>query len=64
MSLAIFAFGIIVFLITVYGTVVIGGMFLTDRQVDEEPDIAPDELGDVTDGDTVERVKRLVNAEF
>jgi len=64
MSLAIFAFGIIVFLITVYGTVVVGGIFLTDRQVDEEPDIAPDELADVTAGDTVERVKRLVNAEF
>jgi hypothetical protein len=36
-ALAIFAIGVIVFLITVYGTVVAGGLALTERQLDEEP---------------------------
>lgn len=43
MSLVIFAFGVLVFLITVYGTVVVGGLFLTGRQLDEQPQLMPDE---------------------
>jgi len=42
MTLAIFAVGIVVFLITVYGTVVTGGMMLTDNQLDDNPELAPD----------------------
>ncbi len=38
MTLAIFVIGIIVFLITVYGTVVAGGLLLTDRQMDDHPE--------------------------
>jgi hypothetical protein len=41
MSLAIFIIGVLVFLITVYGTVVIGGLFLTGRQLDEQPALVP-----------------------
>jgi hypothetical protein len=41
MSLVIFAFGVIVFLITVYGTVMVGGLFLTGRQLDEQPALVP-----------------------
>ena len=43
MSLVIFAFGVLVFLITVYGTVVVGGLFLTNRQLDEQPELTPDQ---------------------
>ncbi len=41
MSLAIFAFGVLVFLITVYGTVVIGGLLLTGRQLEDQPELRP-----------------------
>ncbi len=40
-SAVIFAVGILVFLITVYGTVVTGGLMLTNRQLDQQPEIAP-----------------------
>lgn len=62
MSLAIFAFGVFVFLITVYGTVVSGGLMLTDRQLDDQPDLAPD-YPDV-DGDDEHRVRRLVETSY
>lgn len=41
-SLVIFGFGVTVFLITVYGTVMAGGLFLTGRQLDEQPDLVPE----------------------
>lgn len=51
MTLAIFAVGIVVFLITVYGTVVTGGMMLTDNQLDDNPELAPESTGsDEPDG--------------
>ena len=42
MILAIFAVGVLVFLITVYGTVVAGGLALTDRQLGDQPELVPD----------------------
>ena len=62
MSLAIFAFGVFVFLITVYGTVVSGGLMLTDRQLDDQPDLAPDYPE--SDGDEAHRVRRLVETTY
>ncbi len=54
MTLAIFAVGIFVFLITVYGTVVTGGMMLTDNQLDDNPELAPDSPGsDELDGQLI-----------
>ena len=44
MTLAIFIIGIIVFLITVYGTVVAGGLLLTHRQMDDHPEQSPESL--------------------
>ncbi len=38
-EVVIFAIGVLVFLITVYGTVVTGGLLLTGRQLDEHPDL-------------------------
>ena len=42
MTVVIFAFGIFVFLITVYGSVVAGGLLLTGRQLDEQPELVPE----------------------
>lgn len=61
MSLAIFVIGVFVFLVTVYGTVVVGGLLLTDRQLEEHPDLDP-EYADPDDD--AGRVRRLVEAEF
>lgn len=61
MSLAIFIVGVLVFLITVYGTVVSGGLLLTDRQLDEHPDLDP---GYTDPDDDTSKVRRLVEAEF
>ena len=44
MTLAIFAVGIVVFLITVYGTVVTGGLLLTGDQLDDQPHLSPEML--------------------
>jgi len=42
-EVVIFAVGILVFLITVYGTVVTGGLLLTGRQLDDDPNFRRDE---------------------
>jgi hypothetical protein len=72
MSLAIFAVGVFVFLITVYGTVVTGGLMLTHRQLDDQPSLAPDRAGEdgTADGDVatndvkISWVRRLVGANY
>ena len=63
MNIVVFAFGVLVFLITVYGTVVIGGLLLTDRQLEEQPDLAPDVAIDPDDNVAV-RARQLVSAEY
>ena len=62
MSLAIFAFGVFVFLVTVYGTVVSGGLMLTDRQLDDQPDLVPDYPE--VEGDDDSRLRRLVETSY
>lgn len=42
MSVAVFVTGVLVFLITVYGTVAMGGLLLTGRQLDEQPELDPE----------------------
>jgi hypothetical protein len=61
MSVAIFIVGVFVFLITVYGTVVSGGLLLTDRQLEEHPDLDPDY---VDPDDDASKMRKLVEAEF
>lgn len=65
MSLAIFAVGVLVFLITVYGTVVVGGLLLTERQLDEQPELVPDQdrPHDGDDG-TIDRAIEVVRSDF
>ena len=65
MSLVIFAFGVLVFLITVYGTVVVGGLFLTNRQLDEQPELTPDQPRPRDDADSrLDRARALVRSKF
>ncbi len=61
MNLAIFIIGVLVFLITVYGTVVSGGLLLTDRQLEEHPDLDPDY---VEPDDDASKLRKLVETEF
>ena len=64
MTLAIFAFGLLVFLITVYGTVVAGGLLLTGRQLDEQPELLPDESRAENAEVGLERARALARSEF
>jgi hypothetical protein len=65
MSLAIFAIGVLVFLITVYGTVVVGGLLLTDRQLDGQPELVPEQDRPRTNEDTtIERAIELIRSDF
>ncbi len=64
MTLAIFAVGIIVFLITVYGTVVAGGLLLTGRQLDDQPELSPDSFEFDELDDTTARTRAIIAADF
>lgn len=65
MSLVIFAFGVFVFLITVYGTVVAGGLFLTDRQLDDQPELLSDETRPRDRADSnFERARALARSRY
>jgi hypothetical protein len=63
MSTAIFVIGVLVFLITVYGTVVAGGLMLTGQQLDAQPEFSgPDGIDD--DEGTVERARRVIATDY
>jgi hypothetical protein len=64
MTLAIFAFGLLVFLITVYGTVVAGGLLLTGRQLEEQPELLPDESRTENPDVGLERARSLARSEY
>jgi hypothetical protein len=40
-EVSIFILGVFVFLITIYGAVASGGLFLTKHQLDDDPALAP-----------------------
>lgn len=44
MSVVIFAVGMLILSTTVYGTVIVGGLFLTGRQLDQQPSSYPTRL--------------------
>ena len=67
MSLVIFVFGGLVFLITVYGTVVVGGLFLTNRQLDEQPELTPNQPRPRDDADAksgLDRARALIQSKY
>lgn len=65
MSIAIFVFGVLVFLITVYGTVVAGGMMLTGRQLDEQPELIPEASGPPSADETdLDRARSMGTSDY
>lgn len=64
MSLVIFAFGVLVFLITVYGTVVVGGLFLTGRQLEAQPELVKERSRPQGATAGLDRARALVQSEF
>ena len=66
MTLVIFGFGVLVFFLTVYGTVVAGGVQLTKQQLEVSPDLAPDLSAavDQRDSDDGLSTSDVVRADF
>lgn len=64
MSLMIFVIGVLVFLVTVYGTVVGGGLLLTGRQLDEDPELELDEPQPKDAATGFGRARALVRSKF
>ncbi len=64
MSLAIFIVGVLVFLITVYGTVMVGGLFLTGRQLDAQPELVPDQPAVTGNEGAADQARRLVSVDY
>lgn len=64
MSAAIFVIGVLVFLITVFGTVMAGGLLLTGRQLDSEPRLDPAFAGKTVDDSEVGRLGQVVSTDF
>ena len=62
----LFAFGVLVFLITVYGTVVVGGLLLTDRQLSDDPTLTTESPEGVSSSPSDDRTarRRLVPADY
>jgi hypothetical protein len=42
---AIFAIGVVIFMITIYGTIVAAGLAMTDRQLEDEPNLERSDSG-------------------
>ncbi|MDX2378863.1 MAG: hypothetical protein QNM02_03795 [Acidimicrobiia bacterium] len=51
MILGVFGVGLFVFFLTVYGTVVAGGLMLTKEQIETTRELAPDLNGEGSDTD-------------
>lgn len=65
MSVAIFVAGVLVFLITVYGTVMVGGLFLTDRLLVEQPDLLPDGSHPRDDAESdLDRARGVIESDY
>jgi hypothetical protein len=64
MSLAIFSFGVLLFLITMYGAVVVGGLLLTDRQLGEQPKLEPDKARPQKTDGAFDRFRALVRSDY
>ncbi len=66
MSIAIFGVGILVFLITVYGTVTVGGLYMTRRQLEDQPELTPESAtrGKAVGGSDAGRSGPVVPADY
>jgi hypothetical protein len=64
MSTAIFVVGVFVFLVTVYGTVVAGGLLLTGSQLDGQPEFVPGPDGIDDDEGSIDRARRVIASDY
>ena len=64
MSLVIFSVGVFVFFLTVYGTVVAGGLQLTKKQIEKSPELAPNLNTKPDDPDDGLTTSDIVRADF
>ena len=64
MSLAIFVVGVLVFIITVFGTVMAGGLLLTGRQLDSQPELDPEFAEETAEQSEVSRLGQVVSTDF
>lgn len=62
MILVVFGVGLFVFFLTVYGTVVAGGLMLTKDQIDTTRELAPGLNGEVSDTDV--SISDVIRSEF
>ena len=62
MILVVFGVGLFVFFLTVYGTVVAGGLMLTKEQIDKTRELAPGLHGEVSDTDV--SISDVIRSEF
>jgi len=64
MSLIIFSVGVLIFFLTVYGTVVAGGLQLTKNQIETSPDLSPDLTPERGHADDALTTRDVVRADF
>ena len=63
MTIAMFVVGVLVFLVTVYGTIIVGGVMLTSRQLHDQPDL--DNRGIAPAGNGLRaRARRMIPTEY
>lgn len=66
MTIAMFVIGVLVFLVTVYGTLMVGGVMLTGRQLDDQPELDVRRSED-SESDTPtrrRRARRLLSTDY
>jgi hypothetical protein len=64
MSVAIFAVGVLVFFLTVYGTVIAGGLHLTKQQLKTSPELAADLAAEARDPKDGLATRDVIRADF
>jgi hypothetical protein len=64
MTLVIFGVGVLVFFLTVYGTVIAGGLQLTKQQIETSPKLAPKKAGDPGDPEGKLPTRDIIRADY
>jgi|TARA_R110002110_G_scaffold371658_4_gene581650 hypothetical protein len=64
MTLVIFGIGVLVFFLTVYGTVIAGGLQLTKEQMRTNPDLAPKKGGGSGNPEDDLPTRDIIRADF
>ena len=64
MTVVIFGVGVLVFFLTVYGTIIAGGVQLTKQQIRASPELAPKNVGQSGDPDGDLPTRDVIRADF